>query len=53
MIYRIVYNLIHNGRVVMETYTYSDDTRLSATLKRIIHDPTRELVRIDASAVNW
>ena len=53
MIYRIVYMMMHNGSDLLETYTYTDDARLSAALRRIHNDPNRRLIRIDASNVDW
>lgn len=45
--------MTHNGHDVFETYTYTDDARLSNTLRRIHTDPNRRLIRIDASRVEW
>lgn len=53
MIYRIVYMMMHKGHDVLETYTYTDEARLSDALRRIHTDPNRKLIRIDASNVDW
>lgn len=53
MIYRIRYNMLYKGHVVMETYTYTDDKRLNNNLRRINSDTDRELVGVDAASVDW